>query len=798
MMFHERTIRFCRPALGIALFASLTGTGILSGRAVRGSDQSPGQQIFMKRCASCHGARGEGSKRYPKALVGDKSVGQLARFIRQSMPPGPARKWVGDDAQQVAAYLHDAFYSPLAQARNKPARIELSRLTVRQYRSAVADLVGRHPSLASLGWVPGAPGRWDEQRGLRGEYFKTGQLRNRDRALQRVDPEIRFDFGTAGPLPEQSDPYQFAMRWQGSVLAPETGEYEFIVRTEHAAQLWINDLKQPLIDAAVKSGSDNEYRASIFLLGGRAYPLRLEFSKGVTGVNNLAKLKEKPPAKASLALAWKPPKQADEVIPQHDLLPVSLPEAFAVAAPFPPDDRSTGYERGTTVSKAWEEATTEAALETARYVTQHLRELSGAADGAADRETQVRDFCRRFAERAFRRPLGDDQEHLFVTRQFQEAPDLETAVKRVVLLVLESPRFLYREIGSGAPDAYDVASRLSFGLWDSLPDEELLKAAASGELSTREQVLRQAERMVQDPRAWAKLREFFMKWLRVEQYPDLAKDRKLFPQFDEAAAADLRTSLELFLENVAWNERSDFRDLLLSDTVFLNGRLAKIYGVSLPPDAPFQPVKLDATERAGVLTQPYLMASFAYLETSSPIHRGVLVARSLLGWVLQPPPAAFTPLPAKLHPDLTTRQRVALQTQPAACQSCHGMINPLGFTLERFDAIGRLRQWENGHPIDVTGSYRPRSGTEVKFFGARGLARYLAGSEEAQSAFVERLFQHLVKQPVQAFGPETLPDLQKVFAANEFNIRKEMVEIMAASALEGRNVSSSTSTARRE
>jgi hypothetical protein len=293
--------------------------------------------------------------------------------------------------------------------------------------------------------------------------------------------------------------------------------------------------------------------------------------------------------------------------------------------------------------------------------------------------------------------------------------------------------------------------------------------------------------MLNDPRAWSKLRQFFMQWLKVEQYPDLSKDRKLLPEFDEAAASDLRTSLELFLEHVAWGERSDYRELLLTDKMFLNGRLAKLYGVSLPADAPFQRVTLDPAERAGVLTHPYLLASFAYLQTSSPIHRGVLISRSLLGRTLQPPPEAFTPLPAELHPNLTTRQRVALQTQPAACRSCHGMINPLGFSLERFDAIGRLRVRENGRPIDATGSYEPRTGGVVKFFGARGLARYLAGSEEAHAAFVEQLFKHLVKQPVQAFGPRTLSDLQKVFAANEFNIRKEMVEIMAASALAGRN-----------
>src|SRR5262249_35798493 len=154
--------------------------------------------------------------------------------------------------------------------------------------------------------------------------------------------------------------------------------------------------------------------------------------------------------------------------------------------------------------------------------------------------------------------------------------------------------------------------------------------------------------------------------------------------------------------------------------------------------------------------------------TSSPIHRGVLVIRSMLGRVLQPPPAAFTPLPAESHPGLTTRQRIALQTKPAACVSCHGMINPLGFTLEKFDAVGGFRLRENGRPIDVTGGYRDRSGKTITFFGARGLARFLAGSEEVHGAFVEQLFQYLVKQPVRAFGPQALPDLQKAFAAHQF------------------------------
>ena len=147
-----------------------------------------------------------------------------------------------------------------------------------------------------------------------------------------------------------------------------------------------------------------------------------------------------------------------------------------------------------------------------------------------------------------------------------------------------------------------------------------------------------------------------------------------------------------------------------ADYVYLNGRLAPLYGAKLPADAPFQKVSLEQEERAGLLTHPYLMASFAYTATSSPIHRGVFIARSVLGRVLRPPPEAVAPLAPDLHPDLTTRQRVAIQTQPESCRSCHGMINPLGFTLEHFDALGRYRKEEKGKPIDATGSYETRSG----------------------------------------------------------------------------------------
>lgn len=739
-------------------------------RAVDAAEAPAGERIYKDQCARCHGKAGEGSEDYPRALAGDKSVNQLARLIARTMPEDDPGTCQGPDA--VAAYIYDAFYSRTAQDRNRPARIELSRLTVRQYRNAVADLIGSFREA----------GNWGDVRGLDGEYFKSRRMGEGNRAIKRFDPEVRFDFAKGSPDPEKIQPKEYSARWQGSVFAPETGEYEFIVRTPNSARLWVNDTKKMLIDAWVQSGKDPEHRATIRLLGGRAYPIRLEFAKGKDGVKDKEDKKKKPEEiePGAIALEWKGPGRTAEVIPARDLAPVKMPETFVLETPFPPDDRSIGYERGTSISKAWDTATTDAAIETADYVSARLRELSGVSDSDTDREKKLREFALKFAERAFRRPLGDEEKTVYVDKQFARGLRPEEAVKRVVLLVLKSPRFLYREVGGR--DAYAVASRISFGLWDAPPDAALLDAARSGQLATREQVTKQAERMLKDLRAKAKLREFLFQWLKVDQPPELAKDAKLFPGFDAAVASDLRTSLDLFLEEVAWGESSDFRELLLADSAYLNGRLAKLYGVDLPADAPFRKVKL-GPERAGVITHPYLLATFAYAATSSPIHRGVFLARSVLGKTLRPPPEAVAPTPADLHAGLTTRQRVAMQTNPAACQTCHAMVNPLGFGLEKFDAIGRFREEEAGKPIDASGAYQSRDGGTITYDGARDLATFLAGTDEVHEAFVEKLFHQVVQQPIRAYGPDRLVELRRSFAKHDFRIRDLMVEIVASTAL---------------
>ncbi|MBC8353856.1 MAG: DUF1592 domain-containing protein [Planctomycetes bacterium] len=745
----------CLRVLGI----SVAGVFLATNAFADVDGISAGQRIYEQHCAACHGTRGEGvPKKQPEPLVGDRSLLDLTKVIVETMPEETPDHIVGDEAKAAAKYIYETFYSPVAQARNKPPRVELTRLTVRQYQNTVTDLIGSFTGTS----------RWDERRGLTAEYFNSRNFRGNERKIQRVDATIAFDFEERSPDKDIGSE-EFSIRWQGSVIAPDTGEYEFIVQTDNGARLWVNDRDSKLIDAWVRSGNDTEYRASIKLLGGRSYPIRLEFFK----------FKEKT---ASIRLLWKPPRRQEEVIPERHLTPQGARQSLVVNTAFPPDDKSDGYERGTTVGKAWNDATTLAAIEVANKAISQLRDLSGVKQDDDKRDAKLREFCGKFVERAFRRPLSDTERELYVDRHFNETGDGTIAVKRVALLTLKSPRFLFREVAN-VNDSYDVAARLSFTLWDSLPDDQLWQVAARGELTKSEQVERQAERMVRDPRAKAKLRQFLHQWLKLDEFEELTKDEEQFPDFTPELISDLRASIDLSLEEVIWSEQTDFRQLLLSDGLYANDRIGKFYQLEGADGSSLKRVAVNPVERAGVLSHPLMMTGFAYHTTSSPIHRGVFIARNILGRTLKPPKDAVTPIPAESHPDLTTRERIRLQTEPTACALCHEMINPLGFSLEHYDAVGRFRREEKGQPIDASGFYERLSGEKAAFVGVRELAEFLADNSEAHAAFSERLFQYSVKQPVQAYGLGKRDELRQLFVQHEFNINKLLIEIAKTSAL---------------
>ena len=216
-----------------------------------------------------------------------------------------------------------------------------------------------------------------------------------------------------------------------------------------------------------------------------------------------------------------------------------------------------------------------------------------------------------------------------------------------VLLILNSPQFLYTDLTpeNQPPTQHAIAARLAFALWDSIPDAALLAAADQGQLTTTQQIDDQARRMIANPRARAKLRGFFDHWLELEER-DLAKDKEMFPDFDEAVISDLRYSLTQFIEHVVWSEQSDYRQLLLADYLILNEQLRTLYhpdhgdqlaaGNTSEQDSEFQEVAFGPDRRAGVLTHPYLLSALAYHNDTSPIHRGVFLTRNIVGRALKP------------------------------------------------------------------------------------------------------------------------------------------------------------------
>lgn len=800
----------------------------------------PGAKTFQKMCSSCHGKNGEGvPDKYDEPLQGNRSVESLTKRIARTMPDDDVGSCVGQDAKEVAQYIYEAFYSPAAQARIRPPEIDLARLTVEQYRNSVADVVGR--------FRPGFDQPLGKDHGLKAHYSgllieppapeeakpastpapvavpptqpKTGQTpspqgqtaqatpavaqapkpqaqpgqtpapqaqtpkplvkedpkkkKNRPRVnFDRVDGQVAFSFGEGSPAPEkQMDVQEFSIRWEGSIFAEETGMYEFIIDTENGVRLSVNDPKALLIDAAITDGKMHEERKSMYLLGGRAYPISIEFSK----------YKEKT---ASIALKWKPPFGVVETIPQRDLSPLRLRQSMIVSTVFPPDDRSIGYERGVAVSKEWDAATTESAIAVAEHVSGNLVELCGVKADTPDRVEKLKDFSRRFMETAFRRPLSEDYRKI-VDKQFAAAKTPEIAVKRVVLFTLKSPRFLYPIFHEDRPlDDYDVAARLALTLWDSVPDRRLAEAAAQGKFKTREQIAAQAARMLTDARTKAKLGGFFHHWLDLERAEAISKDPKAFPQFDATVLSDLRTSLKLFLDQVVWSDRSDYRELLLADYIPLNGRLGKIYGKG-DLGADFQRVAFDPKERSGVITHPYLLAAFANSKATSPIHRGVFLTRNIVGVRLKPPPMAVAFEDAKFDPSLTMREKVTELTKNTNCMGCHSTINPLGFSLENFDAIGRWRTQDNHKPVNAVSDFSTEEGETVHLTGARDIAKYTVDSPNGQRAFIHNLFHHSVKQAVGAYGPDEMEDLRQSFVKSGFNIQKLLVEIATVASTRG-------------
>ena len=435
-----------------------------------------------------------------------------------------------------------------------------------------------------------------EERGLAATYWggsnfggKQTDNKETDKSkinFSRKDGTVKFDFGETTPNDELFNPDQFSVRWEGSLIVEETGEYEIVLKTQNGARLFLNQIREvPLINAWVSSGNEvREEKISIFLLGGRTYPIRLDYFK----------YKERT---GSIELAWKTPNGVMETIPQRNLSPEKVnKETFTLQNTFPPDDLSDGYERGTTISKEWLTAVNEGALEAGDYAQEYFQRYTGCKPGeeAGDEGAKkVSDFVRKFASLVWNQPVPDEVVDELLDSEFTPA-----GLKKAVVRTFTSPKFLYPDLReTDATPSQVMAGRMAIAMWDSLPDKELWKAAQQGKLETQDQVRAHAHRMLEDPRTRDKLSGFFHHWLELKDLDTISKDPKQFPGFVKEVFADLRKSLDLFTDHVAWETNSDYRQLLTADYMFLNDRLAPIYGKSAEGTG-FQKVSFEGGARS--------------------------------------------------------------------------------------------------------------------------------------------------------------------------------------------------------
>ncbi len=722
-----------------------------------------GEKIYLQKCSMCHGAKGEGvSSRHPEPLVGDATVAELTKIIEETMPEDDPQSCLGKDAAAVAAFIHYVFYSESAIVRNRTPRIAVARLTANQLRQSLADLYGHFGDTVEV----------TDQHGLQGTYFDGARWKRENKKLDRIDPTIDFDFAKASPV-DGVQAKAFYISWEGGVKPDVTGRYEIVVRSTCSFVLDFGKIDRELINNHVQSEGQTEFRRSVYLLAGRVYPLKLIFVQR-------ERKTEQPPARISLG--WVPPHGTEQIIPNQNLLIGDFPPVFALQAELPPDDRSYGYERGVAIDRIWDESTTAAGIEFGQIAAVELWPSSRRRDSGDDQRAKLRSFLNELVTTAFRQPLDDSLRKLYVDQQLNSEPDDGEAIKRAVLVAIKSPRFLYPALDRESSQSQRVANRLALTLYDSLPsDQWLIDLVRKNELETDLQIRAAAERMVEDYRARAKTREMLYEWMNLSQVAEITKNSASFPDFSPELVDELRQSLDLFIEEVVWSKRSDFRQFFQADWSYTTQRLEQSYGPGWRPrensGPKFRKTAHDRQAHCGLLTHPFLLSHLAYNDTTSPIHRGVFLIRYMLGRTLRPPAEAFTPLSPNLHPDLTTRERVELQTSPNECQTCHSKINSLGFAMENLDAVGRFRTHEKEKAINSAGRYTTRKGDEIKFSGVHELADFIANSEDVRQAFVNRAFLHFVKQPPAAFRRSTVHVLSDRFVRNRYSIRDLITDI---------------------
>jgi len=409
-----------------------------------------------------------------------------------------------------------------------------------------------------------------------------------------------------------------------------------------------------------------------------------------------------------------------------------------------------------------------------------LARLYSEADSAA--------FIAAFGRRVYRRELSADEQARYLALYdlgpsvFASNDARADGAQLVIEAMLQSPSFVYRtELGDdGAPlSGYEIASKLSFLFRDTTPSDDLLDAAAAGELDQSARVVELARQMLDSPDAAEAISRFHDELFGLDRYLSIAKDPNVFPEHDEAINPVLARAEELFLDRL-YREGLGLEELLTSTVAYANERLAPFYGVEVSGPE-LQEVDL-GPERPGLFTRLGFLAYNGTLRDPDSIHRGVEINRTMMCASLSPPPGIIPALPT-VEPGQTNRERVNAHTGPGTCGAgCHTtIINPIGFAFENFDSMGQLRDTDNGKPVDTSSAYSFDEGL-VAFDGAPELMALIAASPRAHACYARHLAEFGLGRDIDEQDKPMIDALQRASVLDRESIKELLMAVVTSSA----------------
>ena len=410
------------------------------------------------------------------------------------------------------------------------------------------------------------------------------------------------------------------------------------------------------------------------------------------------------------------------------------------------------------------------------------------ADPTRADDACARLFIETYGERLFRRPLTESETLARLHTASvgaKQSNDFYAGLKLALTSLLVAPEFLFRvetaEPDPASPgqyrlDAYTKAARLSFLLWDSAPDQELLAAARSGAIHTQDGLKQQITRMIASPRFESGVRAFFTDMLQLDGFENLVKDPTIYPKFNQAVADSakeqtLRTIIDLLL-----NKRADYRDLFTSNETFLNRPLASVYRVPFASSGDWAPYTFSQrSERSGILTEVAFLSLFAHPGSSSPTRRGIKLNEIFNCLATPDPPADVDFSKVQAADNGTVRDRLLAHMANPGCAVCHVHNDPMGLALEHFDGLGQLRTTENGKTIDATADLRG-----VKIEGARGLGQLLHDSSRVPACLVRNVYSYAAGRKTDLQDGDFLADQTKAFASNGYRLPNLMLQLASS------------------